>query len=273
MQSCGLVALRVTQETAFNLWSKPTTRWQSRCLRRGTGVPAPHNIVRRFLSTPPTSGSVKNPVGFMGKIVAFADKRPLVVGTVIATIKTALADLLVQRAVEKKSWDEIDWRRNRAFLGFGFLYLGVGMYFVYVKGFRILFKGVDEFCRKPFRDKIRDRKGLVLLSKQVFADILIIQPFMFWPTYYTFKEFCFSPPSDTRKPGAIVVDALQKARMHSFADNVGMGAFWIPANYYIYALPMYLRLPVNHGVSFLWCCILSLWRGSKESAIANETVG
>eukprot|EP00041_Stephanoeca_diplocostata_P037881 m.1454979 g.1454979 ORF g.1454979 m.1454979 type:complete len:176 (-) comp25119_c0_seq37:2393-2920(-) len=114
---------------------------------------------------------------------------------------------------------------------------------------------------------------LLQLSKQVFADILIIQPFMFWPTYYTFKEFCFSPPSDTRKPGAIVVDALQKARMHSFADNVGMGAFWIPANYYIYALPMYLRLPVNHGVSFLWCCILSLWRGSKESAIANETVG
>eukprot|EP00041_Stephanoeca_diplocostata_P010514 m.166972 g.166972 ORF g.166972 m.166972 type:complete len:343 (+) comp18179_c0_seq1:295-1323(+) len=203
--------------------------------------------------------------GIGNKLLAFATKRPFLVGISIATVKTALADLIVQMVVERKSWDQVDWRRNNAFLAFGFFYMGIVVSLVYIKAFRVAFKGVDAFCNKPFREKLRDKQGMLMLTKQVFADILIVQPFLYWPIYYTFKEVTFAPADDPRSLGAVVMDALHKTVSSCVVDNLGMSAFWIPANYYIYAVPMYLRLPINHAVSLVWCCILSFWRGPADS--------
>ena len=56
--------------------------------------------------------------------------HPFKFGVAISTIKTSFSDLLVQTAVENKSRDEIDWKRNAAFATFGCFYLG-GVQYVF----------------------------------------------------------------------------------------------------------------------------------------------
>ena len=43
-----------------------------------------------------------------------------------------------------------------------------------------------------------------------------------------------------------------------------MYATWIPGDFIIYAVPMWLRLPTNHALSFLWTCYLSFLRGDAN---------
>lgn len=62
---------------------------------------------------------------FRNRIRMLPKFSPFLVGTTIATVKTALADLIVQMVVERKTWDQVDWRRNKAFLAFGFFYMGI----------------------------------------------------------------------------------------------------------------------------------------------------
>ncbi len=193
---------------------------------------------------------------------------PLFWGTLIATAKTSLADLLVQTQIEGKSWSEIDWRRNFVFLTFGFGYLGLGMYGVYVKGFGRMFgqSRMKAFCDKSIRDKLRDTAGLRMLSTQVFLDVAVLNPLCYWPAYYAFKALSFAQADDKRTSGQIVYDTVFVEYPKTFVeDNSGMGLFWVPANFVIYAVPLHLRLPLNHSVSLLWCCILSLWRGGENS--------
>ena len=196
---------------------------------------------------------------------SFTERHPLFVGTMIAAVKTAAADLLVQTQVEGKPWDEIDWRRNMVFLSFGFGYLGLGMYAVYVKGFsRVFGTRVQKFCAKPFRDKLKDRVGLKLLAVQSFADVVILNPFLYWPSYYSFKALCFSDPAESRSSLQLVSDTITDEYPKTFwIDNLGMGLVWLPANMIIYSVPMHYRLPVMHVASLGWCIILSIMRGAQ----------
>ena len=168
--------------------------------------------------------------------------------------------------IEGKTWDEVDWRRNLVFICFGGSFLGAVLYLVYVPGFRRVFKVSEEFGRLSLRKKLRDRAGMINLTKQVFADVFVIGPFLYWPVFYAMKALCFRESSDPRSGYELCRDALLGYRHTFVADNFGMAAFWIPANYMVYAIPLHLRMPVNHCVSLLWTVILSLWRGQNPSA-------
>lgn len=45
---------------------------------------------------------------------------------------------------------------------------------------------------------------------------------------------------------------------------------WIPGDMIIYAVPMWLRLPLNHALSFIWTCYLSFLRGEKDAGGSTE---
>ena len=173
--------------------------------------------------------------------------------------------MITQTTVEGASWSEIDWRRVGLFFAWGFAYQGVCTYYMYVKGFPLLFPGVAKFCNLPFRQKMKDKAGLITLTKQVFLDVGVINPVLFWPVYYVFKEYFFRPENDKRGYGQILGDTFEKYKKTFWVDNFGMAGFWIPANYIIYALPLHLRLPVNHGVAFVWCGLLSFYRGADDA--------
>jgi hypothetical protein len=200
---------------------------------------------------------------------AFMKENPMFCGVTVACTKAGGADLITQTTLEGNTWSEVDWRRVGLFFAWGFAYQGVVTYYMYVKGFPLLFPGVAKFCNLPFREKLKDTAGLITLTKQVFLDIAVINPVLFWPVYYGFKEYFFRPERDTREFGQIISDTFEKYKATFWVDNLGMAGFWAPANYVIYALPLHLRLPVNHSVAFVWCGLLSFFRGKNNS---DETI-
>jgi len=54
---------------------------------------------------------------------AAAQRRPFLVGTITTVVKTSAADLFAQKVMEKKEWEDVDWRRHGLFCTFGLFYL------------------------------------------------------------------------------------------------------------------------------------------------------
>ena len=73
---------------------------------------------RRHLCSAAEAPAAKAQSGFTQWCAA----NPIKFGVGVATVKTAAADLLTQKAIEGKAWDSIDWRRNGLFTVFGFAY-------------------------------------------------------------------------------------------------------------------------------------------------------
>ena len=65
-------------------------------------------------------------------VLAFPKQYPFATNMIIASGKTSVADLIVQCAVEKKKLDEVNWKRNAAFVAFGFAYLGGFQYWIQI---------------------------------------------------------------------------------------------------------------------------------------------
>ncbi|GMI20924.1 hypothetical protein TrCOL_g5765 [Triparma columacea] len=198
---------------------------------------------------------------------SIAAEHPFWSQTFVATTKSIIADAGTQRFVEKRDLDTYDWKRTAVFGTFGFVYLGILQYGVYVKGFEYLFnkKVINRFCNAPFREKLKDKEGIRVLGKQIALDFIVLQPLVYWPCYYTTKEFVKSPEP--------VVEGVKKDESGAFSramtkygktfwiDNVGMLGFWFPADIVIYSVPMHLRLHLTHVVSFAWTVVVSTYRG------------
>ena len=100
---------------------------------------------RRHLCSAAEAPAAKAPSGFTQWCAA----NPIKFGVGVATVKTAAADLLTQKAIEGKAWDSIDWRRNGLFTVFGFAYLGGFQYWLQVNMFRKMFVGMDKVAEMP----------------------------------------------------------------------------------------------------------------------------
>lgn len=226
---------------------------------------------------------------------SWAARAPFFSQVTVATLKTVAADMLVQTLVEKKSIADLDVRRLGVFAGFGCLYLGCAQYAIYVKGMSRLFNkaALDKFCNAPYREKIRDVTGLKILAGTIAIDFFAIQPFIYWPSYYLVKEVGYGDDltqptnkdklllgNSVNKSGATLVmsdalpsikyentftSAMGKYRKNFWEDNVGMCGFWLPMDLIIYSVPLHLRLHLNHGISFAWVALMSIFRGSKEN--------
>ena len=95
--------------------------------------------------------------------------------------------------------------------------------------------------------------------------------FIYFPVFYVFKETIQG--SGYEKTVASVFGAgLSKYKDNAFEDNPKMWALWIPGDLIVYSVPMWLRLPCNHGFSFVWTCYLSFLRGG-DTLDDGEVVG
>mmetsp|Transcript_5802 Transcript_5802/g.11629 ORF Transcript_5802/g.11629 Transcript_5802/m.11629 type:complete len:214 (+) Transcript_5802:72-713(+) len=203
-----------------------------------------------------------------------ASKYPFWSQTAVATSKSVVADAGTQRYLEKRDFDEMDWRRTAVFGTFGFVYLGFFQYGVYVKGFEYLFNKevLNRFCNAPLREKMKDKEGLRVLGKQIAFDFVVLQPFIYWPCYYTTKEMVKTtdltelankevPVKSKLEEAGAFSTAMAKYKKTFLIDNFGMLGFWLPADIIIYSIPMHLRLHLTHLVSFGWTVVVSLYRG------------
>ena len=120
---------------------------------------------------------------------SFAKRNPFLFQLGVATGKTLAADLMTQTVAEGKSLDQVDWKRNAIFVVFGFAYLGGFQYWLMVTKYRQWFPTMDRFGKLSLADKLKDTAGILDAMKMVVFDVTIHLPMMYFPVYYSVKEF------------------------------------------------------------------------------------
>jgi len=202
--------------------------------------------------------------GAWRRITQVPIQYPFAFGICISTFKTSFSDLLVQKVVEKR--ETVDWRRNAAFASFGFFYLGGIQYALYVPIFGRMFPNAAGFAAKSIREKLKDGKGLFTLGAQVFIDQCVHHPILYFPVFYTIKEFVM-------KPEPSITNALTTYRNNFSEDIPALWKIWIPATIFNFAfMPMWGRIPTVAATSMVWSCVLSAMRGG-DIAHAEELAG
>eukprot|EP00750_Incisomonas_marina_P012018 INCI16490.1.p2 GENE.INCI16490.1~~INCI16490.1.p2 ORF type:complete len:329 (-),score=56.44 INCI16490.1:114-1100(-) len=206
-----------------------------------------------------------------GGILQFPKEHPFATNIIIATIKTSLCDILVQKYVENK--EVVDWRRVSVFTAFGCLYLGFFQWAIYVTLFGRLFPGMAKFANMPFKDKLKDTRGMLNVVGQTAFDNFLHYTFIYFPVFYVFKE-SIQGTGYEKTIASVTGKSLGKYRENFLEDNTKIWGLWIPGDLVIYAVPMWLRLPLNHALSFIWTCYLSFLRGDRSDSTksAEEVV-
>merc|ERR550525_528209 len=237
-----------------------------RCARSGVLERRSCQISRPLrTSAPPKGNGISMEVeysGLWGAIVTFPKRQPFATNIIVATVKTSLADIIVQKAEGK---EDIDWSRNGVFTAFGFAYLGIAQWFIYVTIFTRVCPNAIRFSNLSWAEKLKDRPGQIDLVKQTCLDNFIHYTFVYYPVFYTFKEMIQggAASSDPNAPG-LFQRAMAKYKNNFWTDNAAIWGLWIPADLIIYAGPIWTRLPVNHFVSLIWTMILSWMRGNEK---------
>ena len=166
----------------------------------------------------------------------------------------------MQKYVEKK--EKIDWRRNVVFLTFGALYCGAWQYLLFVKIMPKVVPGAASFAAKSIGDKLRDPVGLRGLAIQNFVENGINNPILYFPIFYTLKEFI---------EGGNLEDGIQKYRAHMLEDVLAIWSVWVPAQFINFAFsPMWFRVPFVACVSAGWTAYVSFLRGNREETVKQN---
>lgn len=186
----------------------------------------------------------------------FAKKYPFMNNIMIASTKTAAADLMAQVVIAHTPISSIEWDRTFLFLTFGAIYLGGFQYFYQVNVFKKLFD-VDKFTSQSWSDKLKDAQGLKALGAQTALDLFVLT-LVYLPTFYVFKEGVFSGSMD---PTVWMSSGIDKWQQNFSKDELDLIRVWMPADLVCFSVPLYLRLPVRHVVSFMWTAYLSFVRG------------
>ena len=187
------------------------------------------------------------------KIIEFPKKHPLFFSVSFTSFKTGLADYLVQTYIEKE--DEFDWKRNLAFWVFGAWFLGAAQYGVYVKVFGSMFPHAEKFAAKPFRDKLKDFNGQRDVLKQVSLDMLIWEPFFYFPFFYQTK---------IQIQGGTANDAFNAYQRNFTTDMPALWKAGVPSYLINFAfMPFHYRVPFVGVYSLLWTSYISYRRGKE----------
>ena len=124
------------------------------------------------------------------------------------------------------------------------------------KVFKRLFD-VDKFTSQSWSEKLKDIPGLQALGAQTGLDLTVLT-FVYLPTFYIFKAGVFSGSMD---PSVWFSTGFDNYQMNFSKDEADLIKVWLPADLVCFSVPLYLRLPVRHIVSFVWTAYLSFARG------------
>jgi len=225
-----------------------------------------------------TSGNIAvahaGPGTLWDKAMYVPKKYPFAFQSIFAMIKTMCADAAVQIYGEgKDTTEKFDFKRNAVFAAFGFGYLGCAQWFFYVTVMHRIFPNMGRFAEQSWRAKLKDGAGIRALFGQVAFDNFVVTPVFYFPFFYCFKQ-SIQGDLDLSKMdfGGIGRDAYEKYCANLYDDCIAMWTLFVPGDFIIYSLPIWARLPANHGLSLLWTFILSSMRGDKieDEDVAEE---
>ena len=173
----------------------------------------------------------------------FAKENPFLNNVLIATMKTAAADLLAQIVIGQTPLAEVDLQRSLLFCAFGAIYLGGFQYLYQVQIFKKLFD-VDKFTTQTWSEKLQDKEGLKALAAQTVLDLTVLT-IIYLPTFYIFKASVFSGSTD---PTVWTSTGLENYSKNFGKDEFDLLRVWLPADIVCFSVPLYLRLPARHIV-------------------------
>ena len=163
-------------------------------------------------------------------------RRPFAFSVSTAVGKCFIADLLVQKVIEKR--ENINWKRNITLSSFGFFYIGGFCYALYSKIYPMLFNNIQN-------------KYLKIIS-QTTCDVYIHSAFIYFPIYYLYKDSIDNQ-----------MISLNKIYKKYFCNSIKKDMFdativWYPTHLITFSvMPLHLRVPWMTFVSFFWTMILS----------------
>lgn len=198
---------------------------------------------------------------------SFAERNPFVFQLGVATTKTSAADIMVQVVVDKKSWDEIDYKRNAIFVVFGFAYLGGFQYWLLVNKFSKWFPSRQRFASLSFADKLKDTAGILDAAKMLAFDVCVHLPLIYFPSYYTCREIV---NGTSWNPLVWVKDGCTKYWNNMDEDCLAMIKLWGPSGCIQFSMPIHISMPFRHMVSFFWTAYVSFTRGGVGDDDAEE---
>lgn len=190
----------------------------------------------------------------------FAKAYPFQNNLIIATLKTASADLVAQTVLEHHALADVDLQRSLLFCLFGLAYLGGFQYLYSVNIFKKIFTDMERFTDQPLGDKLSDGPGLRSLAGQIALDMVTLT-FVYLPVFYIFRAGVFSGSGD---PLEWATTGLGNYVANAPNDEIDVYRVWLPADVVCFSVPLYLRLPVRHFVSFFWTAYLSFTRGGMH---------
>ena len=126
--------------------------------------------------------------------------------------------------------------------------------------------GARRDAAQPLAQKLRNVQGMRDLAKQIAVDNFFHYTFIYFPVFYALKE-CMQGESSA---AALLPNAMRKYASNAVEDNVSMWLLWVPCDAIIYAIPLWMRLPANHAISFCWTCYLSFLRGGDEARLPSD---
>lgn len=195
-----------------------------------------------------------------GMVWTFPQRNPREFNVILATMKTWSADFVVQMTVERRNG--FDWRRSLFFAAFGLLYIGLLQWLLYVTILTWIFPAAVVFANAPLSEKLLDQSGQLSMAGQIFVDNFVFNIFVYFPIFYMVKAIMQGTgPIQSRAYGG-----LKKYLKNILGDNLASAAVWIPADVVIFAAPMYLRMPLEHSVSFGWTMFMSATRGATDKS-------
>lgn len=190
----------------------------------------------------------------LARFLSFPKRHPLAFGSGLALVKTGGVDYAVQRLAEKKKHDEVDWKRVAVFSTFGFWFLGCWQYLLFVKIMPRVCPGTERFINLPWREKLKDGKGLRGVLYQNAIENGINNPLLYFPIFYTIQEWL---------NGGDPWNGIEKYKQNWRKDVVDIWKVWVPAQLFNFAFsPLWFRVPYVATVSVLWTSIVSFTRGS-----------
>lgn len=198
---------------------------------------------------------------------SFAERNPFIFQLGVATAKTSAADIMVQVAVDRKSWDEIDYKRNGIFVVFGFAYLGGFQYWLMVNKFSKWFPTRQRFATLSLSEKLKDTAGMADALKMVAFDVFVHLPLIYFPSYYTCKEIV---TGTSWNPLTWVKEGCTKYWNNKEEDCLAMIKLWGPSDCIQFCMPIHLSMPFRHMVSFFWTAYVSFTRGGGGGADDDE---
>jgi len=136
-----------------------------------------------------------------------------------------------------------------------------------VNKYRQWFPTMDRFGKLSFAEKMKDTAGILDAGKMVLFDVCIHLPLMYFPSYYTLKEFV---SGSSWNPADWVMDGTRKYVGNAKEDLTAMIKLWGPSDCVQFVLPMHIRMPFRHMVSFFWTAYVSFTRGAVEPEEKDE---